>query len=93
MKMTDINDWLGRRDPAELDPERMQYQARLAAEDARDCAGCVFKGQHSKVCKAASAAAVRAGMNDCDDIDSATRRSFIYVLVAMDPRQQTLVEG
>lgn len=49
----DLVRWLD-NDAAPLDPAAMQYRARLADEDARDCTGCLFRGQASKVCKAAA---------------------------------------
>lgn len=89
--LVEVAQWLG-QDAAPLDPAAMQYRARPAAEGAAPCSGCVFKGQRAKVCKAAASAAQRAGINDCDDIDVATNRSFVYVLVQIDPRQLSITE-
>lgn len=89
--LVDVTQWLG-QGAAPLDPASMQYRAKPAAEGAGDCAGCCFRGQTSKVCKAASAAAVRANMPDCDDRDSETGRSFVYVLVQIDPRQANITD-
>lgn len=90
MNMIALDDWLGTTEP--IDPTAMHYRAKLAAEDAGACAGCCFRGQLSKVCKAASAAAVRAGLPDCDDVDRETGRTFVYVLIPIDPRQ-AIIEG
>ncbi len=87
----EVDRWLGRTSES-LDPASMRYRSKLAAEDAGDCAGCCFRGQASKVCKEASALAVRAGLNDCDDRDTETKRTFVYVLVPIDDRQ-LIVEG
>lgn len=89
--LVEVSQWVG-VDAAPLDPAAMQYRAALAVAGAGDCAGCCFKGQASKVCKAACAAAVRAGMPDCDERDTATGRTFIYVLVQIDPRQTSIIE-
>lgn len=89
--LVEVAQWLG-QDAAPLDPAAMQYRARPAAAGAGDCSGCCFKGQASKVCKAACVAAVRASMPDCDDRDSETGRTFIYQLVQLDPRQLPIAE-
>lgn len=88
--LVDLHGWLGGAEP--LDPASMQYRARLAPDDAGPCSGCVFRGQRSKVCKEAGALAVRAGMPDCDDIDAATGRTFVYALVPLDLRQLDLTK-
>lgn len=86
----DVARWVG--NTAEpLDPGAMQFRAR-AATGVRDCSGCVFKGQRSRVCKAAGAAARLAGLPDCEDSDS-TGRTFVYYLIQTDPRQLRIEEG
>lgn len=92
MKLTALSDFVGLRDEREMDPASMQFRAVLAREDARDCAGCMFKGQPSKVCVRAGHIAVRAGMQDCEERDTATGRTFIYVPVPVDPRQMVIGE-
>jgi hypothetical protein len=87
-----VDEWLG-TGAAPLDPATMQYRARVADKDTGDCAGCLFRGQASKVCKAAAIAAQRAGINDCDDRDAETGRSFVYVLIKTDPRQMRIDNG
>lgn len=84
--LTDLSRWLG-QDAEPLDPEKLQYRSAPAQKGAGDCAGCAFRGQMPKVCKAANAAAVRAGWSDCDDKDPETGRTFVYHLVPVDPRQ------
>lgn len=79
MKMTDIASWLGHRDAEELEPSAMTY----AAKPCKSCNGCMFSGQAPKVCRKATAAALRAGLPDCDD-------GFIYVAVPVDARQLSL---
>lgn len=88
--MVDLHGWLGGAEP--LDPSSMQYRARLAPEGLNNCSGCIFRGQRSKVCKEAGAAAVRAGQPDCDDQDPETRRTYIYQLVPVDARQLDLTD-
>jgi hypothetical protein len=83
MRNVNLEKWRGKRDPVALNPESMAYRDQPAP--ARRCTGCIFDGQWSEVCKRASAAAVRAGMQDCD-------QGVIYVLVEKDPRQIDLVE-
>lgn len=87
----EVDRWLGRTSES-LDPASMRYRARMAEEFAGDCAGCCFRGQASKVCKEASALAVRAGMKDCDDRDTVTGCTFVYILIPVDNRQ-LIVEG
>lgn len=89
--LVEVAQWLG-QDAAPLDPAAMQYRAKPAAPGAGDCAGCCFKGQASKVCKAACSAAVRADLPDCDDRDSETGRTWVYVLAQADPRQTSILE-
>lgn len=87
--LVDVARWLG-QGAAPLDPTTMRYRAAPAREDAGDCAGCVFRGQKFKVCEAAAAAAQRAGMPDCEDRDTETKRTFIYVSIPIDPRQAVI---
>lgn len=81
MRNVNLEKWRGRRDPVALDPEKMSYRDQVAP--AKRCKGCVFDGQWSGVCRAASAAAVRAGMRDCDS-------GVIYVEVERDTRQLSI---
>ena len=77
-----------------LDPATMQFRAYLLPEDAVDrCAGCVFHLQESKVCKEAGRLAHLAEIRDCDDIDPATGKTYVYQLRDTDPRQIDLVNG
>lgn len=87
----EVDRWLGRTSES-LDPASMRYRVKPAAEGAGDCAGCCFRGQASKVCKEASALAVRAGMKDCDERDTETGRTFVYSVLLIDDRQ-LIVEG
>lgn len=89
--MVSVAKWLGRTGEP-LEPESMQYRAKVAAEGSAWCSGCVFKGQASKVCIRACAAAVRAGLPDCEDKDPATGRTHIYLAVETDPRQIDLTK-
>lgn len=86
LRLVEVDRWLG-NDAPPLDPSAMQFRAVLSAKDAGDCAGCVFRGQASKVCKAAAIAAQRAGIKDCDERDDETGRTFVYTLTKLDPRQ------
>lgn len=52
----------------------------FTSKPGKSCLGCLFEESRSTVCREACAAAVRAGMPDCDD-------GVIYVLVEADPRQ------
>jgi hypothetical protein len=93
-----LSDWLGDAEP--LDPATMQYRAapaavRVARNDPnpeRGCNGCIFKGQKSKVCVQAGQLARLAGFPDCEDRDVDTDKTFVYLLVPIDPRQ-LIVEG
>lgn len=81
----DLARWLG-NDAPPLDPAAMQYRA-VPATGVDPCTACIFKGQKSKVCIAAGNAARLARMPDCEDRDTATGRTFVYVLTKLDPRQ------
>ena len=93
-----LSDWLGDAEP--LDPAAMQYRAapaavRVARNDPkpeRACAGCLFKGQKSKVCVQAGQLARLAGFPDCEERCPTTDKTFIYVAVPIDTRQ-LIVEG
>ncbi|HEX8610209.1 MAG TPA: hypothetical protein VF800_02890 [Telluria sp.] len=87
-----VHRWLG-QDAAPLDPVAKQFRAKLAAVGAGDCAGCMFRGQATKICEAAAHAAVLAGMNDCDERDTETGRTFVYTLASTDPRQLPITAG
>jgi hypothetical protein len=90
-RFVDVHRWVG-QGAAPLDPATMQFRARLADEGARDCAGCVFKGQNWRVCMAAAALAVKAGSVDCDQRDDKTRRTHVYFVPLADVRQMS-IEG
>jgi hypothetical protein len=77
---------------APVDPASMQYKA-VAARKLRSCSGCLFDGQRVKVCREACEIAKRAGLPDCDDIDPATGKTYVYQLRDTDPRQIDLVNG
>lgn len=88
--LVEVAQWLG-QGAAPLDPNSLQFKSKLAGISG-GCKGCCFRYQNSSICKAASAAAVRANMPDCDDRDSETGRSFVYVLVQIDPRQADITD-
>lgn len=77
---------------APIDPATLQYKA-IAARKHRSCSGCLFDGQRVKVCREACEIAKRAGLADCDDIDPATGKTYVYQLRETDPRQIDLVNG
>ena len=52
------------------------------------CVGCLFRKEHSTVCRQVGLDAVSRGLPDCDDAPG-----YIYVLDESDPRQMSLVEG
>lgn len=89
--MVAVDSWL-KRSAQPLYPALMQFRAKVAERGARDCSGCIFKGQSSKVCKLAGSLAVRVGMPDCDDKDAETGRTHIYVIAPTDPRQLKITE-
>jgi len=82
-----------------IDPSSIQYRAVPARVKApkdqpdRACAGCLFKGQRNKVCVQAGQLARVAGMPDCEDVDQATGKTFIYLARETDPRQLSIIEG
>ena len=77
---------------APIDSSTLQYKA-VAARKLRSCSGCLFDGQRVKVCREACEIAKRAGLPDCDDIDPATGKTYVYQLRDTDPRQIDLVNG
>lgn len=76
---------------APIDPSTLQYKA-VAARKLRSCSGGIFDGQRVKVCREACEIAKRAGLPDCDDIDPATGKTFIYTLRETDPRQLSITD-
>jgi hypothetical protein len=70
-----VADWLGHRGEP-LEPERMQYATR----EATSCRSCLFDGQRADICERACQAAVRAGLEHCE-------QGVIYVTREVDPRQ------
>lgn len=91
-RFVDVEKWLG-QNAQPIDPATMQFRSMVADEGARACAGCCFRKQHWKVCVQAAALAVRSGSRDCDERDEKTKRAFVYVIVQVDPRQQTIFDG
>lgn len=87
MKMLDLSSLY----EAPIDPSTLQYKA-VAARKLRSCSGCLFDGQRVKVCREACEIAKRAGLPDCDDIDPATGKTFIYTLRETDPRQLSITD-
>lgn len=79
MNMTALADLVGLADP--LDPRQM----RFTVKPGKSCAGCLFSGQRSSVCKVAASLGALAGLPDCDT-------GYVYVPVAVDPRQLSIVE-
>lgn len=70
------------------DPKTMIFATRLRPRAMLDdldeeCVGCIFEKERSSVCHAAGAEAKRRGLDDCE-------AGFIYVAVAVDPRQTDL---
>ena len=68
-------------------------ELRFTAKEATDgaCKGCLFGDCVSKVCYDACAAAVAAGLPDCDD-RAPSGSNYIYVQATDDERQMTLGE-
>lgn len=97
MQMTFLGDLVG--DALPLDPAAMQYKAMLALElgtrknPELACQGCLFKGQRSKVCAQAGQLARLAGLPDCEDVDQASGKTWIYLLRETDSRQLTFIKG
>lgn len=90
---TSVVYWLGGRDADQLAPAAMQYRAKLASTSKGGCAGCLFKGQAAAICGEAGRLAKLAGMPDCEEKDSETGRTFIYVALELDPRQLDVVDS
>lgn len=76
---------------AQIDPSMLQYRA-IAARKLRSCSGCLFDGQRVKVCREACEIAKRAGLPDCDDIDPATGKTYVYTLRETDSRQLSIID-
>jgi len=91
LRLVAVDEWLG-NDAPPLDPAAMQFRA-VAATGVDGCTGCAFKGQKSKVCTAAGAAARLARIPDCEERDTETGRTFVYVLIKTDPRQMRIETG
>lgn len=62
-----------------FDPAQIEFEA----VPRTGCASCIFAGQRTDVCRAATAESLRRGGEDCD-------AGFIYVLKRKDPRQLTI---
>jgi hypothetical protein len=96
MEMTYLGDLIGQAPP--LDPSTMQYRATpakvwIARNDKkpeRACSGCLFKGQKSKVCVQAGQLACLAGFPDCEERDTESDKTFIYIPIPIDERQLTI---
>lgn len=63
-----------------------------ATEGNGGCRGCMFTTEHSQRCNAVCAAAVAAGLPDCDD-RGPSGKCYIYVPASTDPRQLPLLEA
>lgn len=57
----------------------------------RECLGCIFDNERSKMCKEAGLAAVAAGMPDCESRGPGAS-SYIYRLDLSGGRQMDLLE-
>lgn len=57
----------------------------------RECLGCIFDNERSKVCKQAGEAAVAAGMPDCE-ASGPGAKGYIYRLDLSGGRQMDLLE-
>lgn len=57
-----------------------QHKVNVLDDEDSGCRGCLFEHERFKVCQAAGAEAAKRKLPDCDD-------GFIYVAVAVDPRQ------
>jgi hypothetical protein len=79
-----------------MDPTRMQFtqQERPLREDddnrGLNCHGCLFNRQPARVCRAATAEAMKRGLRDCDAVDQ-FGEVVIYVATDVDPRQMDLI--
>lgn len=58
----------------------------------RECLGCIFDNERSKVCKQAGEVAVTAGMPDCESKGPGAS-SYIYRLDLSGGRQMDLLEA
>lgn len=81
MKTINLEKWRGKRDPDAIDPSNIEFRAITGRTS---CAGCVFEGQWSSICKKAAEEAVKRSLVDCDT-------GAIYVAVERDPRQIDLL--
>lgn len=63
-------------------PAEMQF----TTAPGKSCQGCLFEHERSTVCHEAAAAAVRAGLADCE------HSGLIYVAVLVDSRQLDLLQ-
>lgn len=57
----------------------------------RECLGCIFDNERSRVCREAGLAAVAAGMPDCESRGPGAS-SYIYRLDLSNGRQMDLLE-
>lgn len=75
-----------------MDPARIlfrQQERRLVDDDDNrglNCHGCLFNRQPARVCRAATAEAMKRGLRDCDAVDQ-FGEVVIYVAADVDPRQ------
>jgi hypothetical protein len=58
----------------------------------RECLGCIFDNERSEVCRQAGAAAIAAGMPDCEARGPGAS-SYIYRLDLSNGRQMDLLES
>jgi hypothetical protein len=100
LDLIEVDRWLG-QSGAEMNPSEMQFRAvpakvwvssREALESERACVGCIFKGQKSKVCIQAAQLARLSGQPDCEERDTETDKTFIYVIVPQDVRKLDLTK-
>lgn len=98
MKLTALSDLVGQDEP--VDPSQIQFRAvpalvwapRKDEHPDRACRGCLFKGQKSKVCVQAGQVARLASMPDCEERDTETDKTFIYIAIPVDERQLTVFD-
>lgn len=79
-----------------LDPDRMRFsqQERRQLDDEKNeginCYGCLFQRQKAAVCIAATEAAKRMGLRDCDAVDVFGE---VVIYVPYRERQLELVDA
>lgn len=76
--------------PAE---QRCDYYGDKEIDQGEECAGCMWRGQRFAVCKAATEAAVAAGLPDCESRPDRYQPGFVYVPDPSAGRQLDLLEA